>query len=244
MRHKKIEIRSWTAVALGILFLGIGCGQQKGSGGLPSDKTAELRALQDKRENRRKQLQGMNAKQLAQELASDSEKGREPFNSSAYQETVSRGEGVAGDLKQSLTRADRSSLLSLLALRRVSPTQYHALETSFRVNILVSSLETSRYFNTWGLPHDYWEDAAKALIDEGTPAEAALIKLLDDKRPAPVFGSEGATVGAKFHYRVCDYAWALLNEIRQQKVEVPSDPAERDRLIEKTLKEGPNPKHK
>ena len=243
MRHR-IQILSWTAVALGILVLGTGCGQQKGNGGLSSDKTAELRALQDKRENRRKQLQGMDGKQLAQELASDSEKGREPFNSSAYQETVARGEGVAGDLKQSLTRTDSSSLLALLALRRVSSTQYHSLEPSLRVNILVSSLETSRYFNTWGVPNDYWEDAAKALIEEGAPAEAALFKLLGDKRPAPVFGSEGATLGAKFHYRVCDYAWALINEIRQQKVEAPADPAERDQLIERTLKEGPNPKHK
>lgn len=243
MRHK-IQILSWTAVALAILILAIGCAQQKGSGELSSDKTAELRALQDKRENRRKQLQSMNAKQLAQELAADSEKGREPFNSSAYQETISRGEGVAGDLKQSLTRADRSSLLSLLALRRVSPTAYHTLEVSFRVNVLVSALETSRYFNTWGIPNDYWEDAAKALIEEGTPAAAALIKLLSDKRPAPVFGSEGATVAEKFHYRVCDYAWAMLNEIRQQKMELPADPAERDRLIEKTLGEGPKPKHK
>lgn len=243
MRHRS-EMFAWTAVTLGILVLGIGCGQRKNTGGMSSDKAAELQALQEKRENRRKQLQGMTGNQLAQELASDSTKGREPFNSSAYQETVSRGEGVAADLKQSLTRPDRSSLLTLLALRRVSATEYHGLEPSLRVNILVSSLEASQYFNTWGIPNDYWEDAAKALIEEGAAAEPALIKLLADKRLAPVFGSEGATISAKFHYRVCDYAWALLNEIRQKKVEIPADPAERDQLIEKTLKEGSRPKHR
>jgi hypothetical protein len=203
-----------------------------------------LRTLQDKRETRAKQLHAMNTTQLTQELASDSEKGREPFNSSVYQETVSRGEGVAADLKQSLARADQSSLLPLLALRRVSSAQYHALETPLRVNILLGSLAASKYFNVWGIPNDYWEDAAKAIIEEGAAAEPGLIKLLGDRRLAPVFGSEGAMVNAKFHYRVCDYAWALLNEIRQQKVETPADPAERDRLIEKTITEGPKSKHK
>jgi hypothetical protein len=245
--RQKVEIRSWvTVAACGILFLSLGCGRQKdhGPSGMPPEKAAELRALQEKRENRQKQLHSMDVKQLVQELTSDSNKGREPFNSSAYREMVSRGEGVAVELKQSLTRADRSSLLGLLALRRVSSTQYHSLETSFRVNTLTSSLESSQYFNTWGIPNLYWEDAAKALIEEGSAAEPALLKLLRDKRPAPVFGSEGATVDAQFHYRVCDYAWALLNEIRHQKVELPADPAERDRLIEKTLKAGPTPKHK
>jgi hypothetical protein len=151
---------------------------------------------------------------------------------------------VAADLKQSLTRPDRSSLLALLALRRVGPTEYQALEPSLRVNILLSSLEASQYFNTWGIPNDYWEDAAKAVIEQGTAAEPGLIKLLGDKRPAPVFGSEGATVNTQFHYRVCDYAWALLNEIRQKKPEIPADPAARDQLIEKTLKEGSSPKHR
>lgn len=238
------KLFSWTAVALGILLLSTGCGEQKKSGGMPPEKAAELRALQEKRENRKKQLHGMTGAQLAQELASDSTKGREPFNSSAYQETVSRREGVAADLKQSLTRPDRSSLLSLLALRRVAPTQYHGLEPSLRVNVLLSSLESSQYFNTWGIPNDYWEDAAMALIEEGAAAEPGLIKLLGDKRLAPVFGSEGATISAQFHYRVCDYAWALLNDIRQKKVEIPADPAARDQLIEKAMKEGSSPKHK
>jgi hypothetical protein len=243
MRYKVESSSLVTLATCGMLFFAVGCGQPKPAG-MPPEKAAELRALQEKRENHATQLHGMAIKQLAQELAADSEKGREPFNSAAYREAISRGEGAAGDLKQTLARSDRSSLLGLLALRHVSATQYHSLEPAFRVNTLTSSLENSRYFNTWGIPNFYWEDAAKALIEEGSAAESSLLKLLRDQRPAPVFGSEGATVGAQFHYRVCDYAWAFLNEIRLHKIEQPADPTERDRLIERTLKEGLTQKHK
>lgn len=44
MRHK-IEILSWTSVALGILVLGAGCGQERGSGGLSADKTRKMLRL-------------------------------------------------------------------------------------------------------------------------------------------------------------------------------------------------------
>lgn len=77
-----------------------------------------------------------------------------------------------------------------------------------------------------------WEEAGKALIEEGPSVQSALAGLLDDKREALVWGSEGATEASKYRYRVCDYAWALLNEIRRTPVPIPQDPAERDRLIE------------
>jgi hypothetical protein len=242
---KSLQVRSSFAIIF-YAALCLGCGKEKNSSikGLSPERASQLSAMQEKRENRQKQLHSMSATQLVGELASDSAKGRESFNSSAYRETVSRGEAVAGELKQSLTRRDQSSLLALLALRQVSPGTYNSLEDSLRVAVLTSSLENSQYFNAWGIPNFYWEDAAKALIEEGASAEPALLKLLGDKRPAPVFGSEGATVDAQFHYRVCDYAWALLNEITRQKVEAPADPAERDRLIEKMSKESPKPKQK
>ena len=34
----------------------------------------------------------------------------------------------------------------------------------------------------------------------------------------------------RYNYRVSDYAWALLNEIRGQKIQIPEDPAARDRM--------------
>lgn len=230
-------------VAFAVLLLAAGCSQPKPTG-LPAEKTAELQALQEKRENHAKQLRAMDVKQLTQELSADSEKGREPFNSPAYRETVSRGESAAADLKQALTRNDPSSLLTLLALRKVSTAQYQSLDPAFRISVLVSALQKSKYFNTWGIPCVYWEDPAKAIVEEGSASESALLPLLRDQRPAPVFGSEGATVNAQFHYRVSDYAFALLSEIRHQKCEPMTNPADRDRLIEQMLKEGPGKKKK
>lgn len=235
---KRIETRSLIIFAAFGLLLTLGCGQPK-STGLDAEKTAELKSLQEKRENRAKQLHAMDVKQLTQELEADSEKGREPFNSPAYRETISRGESAAADLKQSLTRNDQSSLLTLLALRQVSATQYRSLEPAFRVSVLIAALQNSKYFNTWGIPCDYWEDAAKAIVDEGRASETALAALLRDQRPAPVFGSEGATVEAQFHYRVSDYAFALTNEIRHQKCEPVTNSADRDRMIDRMLKEKP-----
>ncbi len=237
----RVEIALF-AVVICCLISG-GCASQKPTG-LPSDKMEELKAFQDKRESHAQQLHAMDVKQLTQELATDSEKGRAPFNSPAYREAVSRGESAATDLKQSLTHPEPSALLALLALRKVSPTQYQSLDPAFRVNVLVSALQKSKYFNTWGIPCVYWEDGAKAIVEEGGATESALLGLLRDQRPAPAFGSEGATVDAQFHYRVGDYAFALLSEIRHQKCEPVTKPADRDSLIEQMLKTKPESKRK
>jgi len=231
-----IQILLATGAAL--LLSSAGCGGAAPKG-LPAEKAEELQVLQNKRDAHLKQLSAMDAKQLAQELTADSEKGREPFNSPAYREVVGRGANAGTALKEALGKADRSSLLTLLALRKVDPAQYHALEQSFRVGVLVDALQNSKYFNTWGIPCLYWEDAGKALIEEGSGAESALLPLLRDERSAPVFGSEGATVAAQYHYRVRDYAFAFLNEIRQKKCEPMPNVADRDRAIEQMMKETP-----
>jgi hypothetical protein len=88
-------------------------------------------------------------------------------------------------------------------------------------------------FNTWGMPHLNWYDPALAIIELGKPAEPGLLKLLDDTRPAPSWGSEQVAEYEAYQYRVRDYAWALLREIRgEQHGGIPRDPAERDKLIE------------
>ena len=147
MRHKVEKFSLFAVAASGMLLIAVGCGQPKPAGMSP-ERAAELHSLQEKRENHAKQLRGTDVKQLAEELAADSEKGREPFNSAAYRETVSRGEGAAGDLKQALTRNDQSSLLTLLALRRVSPAQYHSLEPAFRVKEIGRASCRERVFSS------------------------------------------------------------------------------------------------
>ena len=232
------------ASLLVVLLLGAGCGpgqkketktvlegQRKETKTVLDQRMGQLDELRTKRENRLKQLKAMDVAQLARELAADSERGLEPFNSMAFAETVSRGQDMGLRLKPLLTQPDHKSLLGLLALRKASPTQYQALDPAFKVRVLTDALSTSRYFNKWGLPHLYWEDAAKTLIGEGEAAEKPLIALLKDTREAPMWGSEEVQEYEKYKYRVRDYAWAMLNEIKGRKVAIPTDPAQRDKLI-------------
>lgn len=195
-----------------------------------NQRAGVLEEAQQKREARAQQLKGMDVPRLAQELATESQKGKEPFNSATYREMVSRGRDGATALAPLITQPDRSSLLSLLALRKMSTDDYKKLSPELRVSILTNSLKTQQYFNTFGMPHAHWEDAATAIIEEGRAAEKPLIDMLSDHRDAPVWGSEIFMEYRRYKYRVSDYAWALLNEIRGQKVQIPEDPAARDRL--------------
>lgn len=241
--RRRIAVATLAVAAVGMVLSGDGCRQGGGSNSpAVTEKLQELNSLQEKRMTYEKQLKGMSVTQLSTEMSSDSEKGREQFNSAAYREAVSRGKQAASDIKAQLKRADRSSLLGLLAVRQLDTEQYRSLLPAFRVGVLIDALKTSKYFNVWGVPGLYWEDAAKAIIDEGETAAPSLVTLLRDTRPAPVFGSEGAQINQQYHYRVCDYAWALLNEERHKKVEMPADPKERDRLIDQELKNHPKGK--
>ncbi|HKP47383.1 MAG TPA: hypothetical protein VJT50_12355 [Pyrinomonadaceae bacterium] len=189
-----------------------------------------LEEARQKREARTQELKSMDVPRLATELAKESQKGTEPFNSMTFTEMVSRGRDGATALAPLITQADRSSLLSLLALRKMNREEYQKLKPELRVGILTNSLKTQPYFNTFGMPHTHWEDAAKAIIEEGRAAEKPLLEMLSDHREAPTWGSESYMEYQRYKYRVSDYAWALLNEIRGQKVEIPPDPAARDRL--------------
>lgn len=193
-------------------------------------RTAVLQDAQKKREARTQELKGMDVSRLAQELEKESQTRTEYFNSMAYKEMIARGRDAAGPLATLITKPDRSSSLGLLALSQIGPEQYRQLKPELRVAILVDALKTSEYFNTWGLPHLRWTDAAKAIIAEGEAATKPLTALLSDKREAPTWGSEEHAEFKKYKYRVCDYAWALLNEIGGRKVTIPEDPAARDRL--------------
>src|ERR1051326_1396736 len=101
-------------------------------------------------------VKAMNPAELAAELKSESEHGREPFNSMAFAEAVHRGEAGAPALAAAITTDDRSSLLTLLAVRAASRTTYDTIAPERRVNILVDALRTSPTFNTWGMPHAKW----------------------------------------------------------------------------------------
>jgi hypothetical protein len=182
------------------------------------------------------EYKAMPVSELVRRLEVDSEKDVEPFNSLAYREVTARGRGIAKDLAAAARTQDRRSLLSLVALRKVDADLYGTVDLKIKTAILFDALRTSKYFNTWGLPHLYWEDAAKAVIQLGDAAVEPLKTLLQDERAAPVWGSEEVMEYKKYKYRVKDYAWALLVEVKGEKLEMPADPGLRDQMIANTVR--------
>ena len=161
-------------------------------------------------------------------------RGLEPFNAMSYGTMVSRGKEAAAELRTQLREPTRASFLGLLALRAMDTVQYRSLTAGFRVDVLLDALRTSQHFNAWGMPHTGWEDAAKAVIAEGAAAEPGLTRLLEDRRRAPMWGSEDAIESERYGYRVRDYAWAMLRGIRGEEGPVPSTAEGRDSLIGRT----------
>lgn len=188
------------------------------------------------------EYKAMQIPQLAQKLEADSLKSIEPFNSLAYREVVSRGPSAGRELASFVKNPDRSSFLTLVAVRKVNQDVYASISDKTRATILVDALRNSKSFNTWGLPHLYWEDSAKAIIELQGAAVDPLRSLLGDKREAPVWGGEEYQEYQTYKYRVNDYAWALLLAIQNKKVEIPTDPATRDKLISEELGRGAQPK--
>src|SRR5258706_10397784 len=105
--------------------------------------TRILQAAQVKRENTKSALGKMSIEQLHQELSKESERGLEPFNSMTFQEVVSRGETAAASLVALLKKPDKSSLLSLLALRKINPGTYATTSSQFRLSVLTDALRNS-----------------------------------------------------------------------------------------------------
>jgi hypothetical protein len=236
-RHSAVFLQ---AVALSFscsLILGCGSRPNREAQQRDAERTKKLEAFQSMRDARAKDLKAMNVPSLAAELEKESQRGLEPFNSMAYAEMVSRGGDSALALAPLLTKPDRNSFLGLLAVRKLNSARYRDLSADFRHAVLLNSLESSTYFNAWGIPTVYWTEAAQAVIDEGPGIEPGLAKLLRDTRPAPVWGSEGVMINQQYHFRVADYAWALLNEIRGAKAQIPQDPQQRDSMIADTLKQ-------
>ena len=168
--------------------------------------------------------------ELISEMESVALKGKEPFNSLAFREAIRRREG-AEQIFQSIQSKDQKEYFKLMALRQIGPELFKRLGCEVSAPVLTAALQKSVVFNAWGLPHLYWESSARALIECGPAAIPFLTPLLQDKRPAPVWGSEEALESEKYHYRVCDYAYALISEINNQKWTPPVRPEERDQAI-------------
>lgn len=130
---------------------------------------------------------------------------------------------------------DASSLVLLLALRRHAPDAYAQLPADTRAQVLVRALRDLRFLDdfSWMEPdgHGWDSTAAQALLELGDAAVPPLVDLLDDDRPAPLSGSEPATMSHVYGYRRSDFAFRYLNKLLQRDASFAASPAERDGAI-------------
>jgi hypothetical protein len=90
--------------------------------------------------------------------------------------------------------------------------------------------------NPWGLPGELDGDAGRHLVSLGEAAAVALEPLLDDERRVPYWGSQEATWGNSFAFRVKDFAAFFVSAIRGRPYVLHTDPSARDGDIQKLVR--------
>jgi hypothetical protein len=165
-------------------------------------------------------------------LQAESAKQKEPFNSLAYRELVTRKDVNTDTLAVIVRRStDRNALLPLLLLRSLNKRTYEGLSPELRAKVLTDALRTSRMYNTWGLIPFSLQDASVAMIECGNTAVPALRQMLGDTSAAPVFGSKEHMLYLRYKYRRCDYALFFIRRIDDNKFIFPTELDKRDSLI-------------
>jgi len=89
--------------------------------------------------------------------------------------------------------------------------------------------------NAWGLPGHADGLLSRHVMQLGTAAVPALAGLLKDARPVGYEGSQEATLGNSFHFRVQDIAASLIAGIRGLRFAPEKDPAMRDNAIRELI---------
>lgn len=237
MRHPK------TVYLLMLICIGLsGCARNENSAPpLTADQSAAKDRLEQQRTKAAQTAQtyhAMDNATLLSHLVEQSKSMKEPFNSLAFRELKTRtdvdSKGLAGLVKEN---QNAGGLLPLLLLRRLNNKAYLDVPAQTRAKVLTDALQTSKTFNTWGLPGFYLEDASNAMIETGRSTVPALKRMLDDPRPAPLFGSKEYMLSQRLKYRLCDYALFFLRRIGgDEQFKLPENPEERDSLIKAAQK--------
>jgi hypothetical protein len=167
-------------------------------------------------------------------LVSDSREGHALLRSPTLEKLVLSAADEREALGQILARSDYTSYHLLFALRRHSPDVYQGLPAKTKARILVDALEHLPYLNDWGIldpssSHD--GEAATALLELRAAAIEPLRPVLDNAQPAPLFGSEPATVSQHFQYRRCDFAYRYLSLLLGLDPSFDPEPRKRDEEI-------------
>ncbi len=229
------------STALLLLIAAAGCARRQSNPPLTDDQNkakGTMDAQMQAAAQTASDYHAMDNAALLSKLLEQSQAQTEYFNSPAYRELKTRTNVDATALvAQVKANNNAGGLLPLLLLRQLDNQAYQGVPAEMRGHILTDALANAKYFNSWGLPDFYLEDAAHATIEAGKAATPALKRLLADTRPAPVFGSQEAMISNQYKYRVCDYALFFLKVIGgQENFRLPESPEERDALIKQAAR--------
>jgi len=98
--------------------------------------------------------------------------------------------------------------------------------------VYAAALRAARMGNPWGLPGELDGPSGQHVVQLGAPAVADLIPLLGDSRRVPYAGSQDATFGNSYAYRVKDFAAFFIARVRNLPYTVHEDPRARDSEID------------
>jgi hypothetical protein len=180
----------------------------------------------------------MNNEALINKLIEQSARKREPFNSLAYRELITRKDVDSKTLVSIVNeKKNGDAILPLLLLRKLDRKAYALIPAEVRSGVLTDALEQSKTFNMWGMPNFYLEDASNALLESGPSAYPNLLRMLSETRPAPVYGSKAYMVYNRYQFRLCDYAFFFLVRMETDpNYTLPASVTDRDVQIKAKLK--------
>lgn len=171
---------------------------------------------------------------LVDRLVAASEDGLMLAQAPDYRSAHFSDSDAAEALGQLGARPDATSYHLLLSLRRNAPEAYKEVPPETRTAVIADALRTQGNLNDFG--HlgpggGYDGPAARALVEIGEPAIKPLLALLSDARPAPLMGSEEATLSSDHGYRRSDFAFRYLSLLLGREPKFAPTPAERDPAI-------------
>ena len=147
---------------------------------------------------------------LATSLQQDAARDLPPFAAESLQHARKLGAQASPLLVQHVHARGRDAMLALEALRGADPAGYAALPATERAEVYAAALQHNTFFNSWGQPGNKLSETAHAFAALGDAAVAALVPLLDDKRPAPSSGSQEATLSQSLGRRGAQACHALI----------------------------------
>ncbi len=188
---------------------------------------------------------------LIAELIADAGRGDGTGESLAFNSATLDERGAEATLAALAAIDDERGYLLLMLLLRDVPERVERLPAKRRAAILTAALGALAYLTDFGyLGSEGWDGpAAQALLMTGDVACPKLSLLLDDDRPAPLAGSEMATISALEHYRRRDYAARYLALLMGAPPMWAPDPATRDEHVTalrrclRTRASRPKPRH-